>query len=103
MTRPKHQTSSEYRRLLKLAREYRQSGYCVTLNPSAAELPPQLANCPFDLIAKGNGKSIAVEVRNKENLTLNGSEDLRRMTDLIDQTPGWELELVITNPRRRSA
>jgi len=102
MSHPKHQNPLEYRRLLKLAREYRQKGYNVKLHPSPAELPPALAKCPFDLIAEGKDKVVAVEVRTRENLTLNGAEDLRHMTDLVHQVPGWEFELVVTNPRKKS-
>lgn len=97
-----HQTPLEHRRLLRLAREYRQQGYRVVVHPSPDELPPALAKCPIDMIAERDGKKIAVEVRNKENLTLNGSEDLRRMTTLVEQEPDWEFELVVTNPRRPS-
>ncbi|MBD2022201.1 hypothetical protein H6F43_18635 [Leptolyngbya sp. FACHB-36] len=101
MSNPEHSSQLEHQRLLKLAREYRQKGYAVTLHPSPAELPPNLASCSFDLIAKGENKTIAVEVRTRENLTLNGSEDLRAMTSLVDQVPGWEFELVVTNPRKQ--
>lgn len=95
-----HQNELEHRRLLRIAREYRQKGYHVIVRPSPTELPPAFAKCPFDMVAEGEGKKIAIEVRNKENLTLNGSEDLRRMTTLVEQEPGWEFELVVTNPRR---
>lgn len=99
MTYSKHLNQLEHQRLLKLAREYRQKGYQVTMHPASTDLPSALAGCPFDLIAEGDGKKIAVEVRSRDTLTLNGSEDLRRMTDLVGQLPGWEFELVVTNPR----
>ncbi|WP_421654876.1 hypothetical protein [Leptothermofonsia sp. ETS-13] len=99
MTKPDYQTELEHQRLLKVAREYRHKGYAVTIHPSSVDLPPTLSQCPFDLIAKGEGKTIVVEVRSRENLTLNGPKDLRLMTDLVRQMPGWEFELVITNPR----
>jgi len=102
MSYAKQQSQLEHKRLLRLAREYRQKGYTVKMRPSAEDLPEPLAKCPFDLIAAGDGKTIAVEVRTRENLTLNGSEDLRRMTDLVDQQPDWEFELVVTNPRKRA-
>jgi hypothetical protein len=92
--------SLEHQRLLKLAREYRQQGYTVTLYPDAASLPTALANCPIGLVARRHDKAIAVEVRTKETLTLNGTDDLRTMTHQIEQLPGWEFELVVTNPRK---
>lgn len=96
-----HQSSLEHRRVLSLAREYRHEGYDVTVYPEAAELPESLAKCPLDLIAKGADQIIAVEVRTRESLTLNGFEDLRRMAEKIKELPGWIFELVVTNPRQR--
>ncbi|MDX2213155.1 MAG: hypothetical protein SFY66_07685 [Oculatellaceae cyanobacterium bins.114] len=91
----------EHRRLLRLAREYRQRGYDVILHPLPEQLPPSLASCSLDLVARNGSKVVAAEVRTKENLTLNGSEDLRRISESVQKLPGWEFELVITNPRRR--
>jgi hypothetical protein len=99
MSYREHQSPLEHRRVLRLAREYRNEGYEVTVYPTDADLPPALSKCPLDLIAKGNDKVIAVEVRTKESLTLNGSEDLRRMAEKVKQLPGWMFELVVTNPR----
>jgi hypothetical protein len=101
MTHQDAQNALEYRRLLKLAREYRKKGYSVTLHPSPDELPPPLANCSLDLVARSDTKTVVAEVRTKENLTLNGSEDLRRISESVHQLPGWEFELVITNPRKK--
>jgi hypothetical protein len=92
--------SIEHRRLLKLAREYRQQGYVVTMNPSPTDLPVSLAQCPLDLIAQRGGKTVAVEVRSRDTLTLNGEHDLRRISAMVNQLPDWEFELVVTNPRQ---
>lgn len=99
MTSKDHDRSLQHQRLVKLAREYRNKGYKVTLHPRAEDLPPKLADCSFDLIAASEDKVIVAEVRTRETLTLNGSEDLQRMTELVKQVPGYEFELVITNPR----
>lgn len=95
------ENSLEHRRLLRLAREYRQRGYHVILHPLPEQLPSSLAHCSIDLVAKNGNKTVAAEVRTKENLTLNGSEDLRRISESVQNLPGWEFELVITNPRKR--
>lgn len=95
-----HQSTLEHRRILKLAREYRKEGYDVTVYPEAEELPDTLSKYPLDLIAKGDDQIIAVEVRTRESLTLNGSQDLRRMAETITELPGWMFELVVTNPRK---
>lgn len=101
MTRRESRNPLEHQRLLRLAREYRQQGYHVTLHPSPEQLPPSLANCSLDLLAVSDTRVVAAEVRTKENLTLNGSEDLRRISESIQQLPGWEFELVITNTRKK--
>ena len=85
---------------MRLAREYRHEGYDVTVYPQAAELPESLAKTPLDLIAKSADQVIAIEVRTRESLTLNGFEDLRRIAEKIKAIPGWIFELVVTNPRQ---
>jgi hypothetical protein len=95
----KDRNSVEYRRLLRAARDYRKQGYNVILHPDARDLPEPLSGCPLDMIAEGKDDVIAVEVRSRPSLTLNGSEDLRRMTELVNQIPGWKFELIVTNPR----
>ena len=102
MSYRKHQSPLEHRRVLSLAREYRSEGYDVTVYPQADDLPESLAKCPLDLIARGKDNVIAVEVRTRETLTLNGFEDLRRIAETIKQVPGWIFELVVTNPRSKS-
>lgn len=100
MSGQKYQSSLEHRRVLTLAREYRREGYEVTVYPDSDELPAALSRCSLDLIARGQGTVIAIEVRTRESLTLNGFQDLRRMTETIKQIPGWMFELVVTNPRQ---
>ncbi|MGD1875565.1 MAG: hypothetical protein ACFB02_21230 [Mastigocoleus sp.] len=96
-----NRNSIERKRLMQLAREYREKGYEVIINPAPDKLPSSLAECSLDMIAVNGNKVVAAEVRTRENLTLNGSEDLRRISKSVAQTPGWELELVITNPRSK--
>jgi Holliday junction resolvase len=102
MSYQENQNRLEHRRLLKLAREYREKGYCVTIYPSSDKLPPVLADCSLDLIAVNGSNVVAAEVRSRENLNLNGSQDLCRISQSVQQLPGWEFELVITNARKKS-
>ncbi|NJO43465.1 MAG: hypothetical protein HC865_23500 [Cyanobacteria bacterium RU_5_0] len=101
MTHQESRNPLEHRRLLKLAREYRQKGYQVTLHPSPEELPPPLADCSLDLVAVSDTRVVAAEVRSRETLTLNGTEDLRRISESVQQLPGWEFELIVTNSRKK--
>ncbi|MBV6622839.1 MAG: hypothetical protein KI793_07795 [Rivularia sp. (in: Bacteria)] len=98
-----NQNPLEYRRLLKLAKEYREQGYSVTINPSSEKLPKVLADCSLDLIAVNDKKVVAAKVRTRQNLSCNGSEDLRRISKSVQQLPGWEFELVVTNSRRKAS
>lgn len=97
------QNPIEHRRLLRLASEYRQKGYRVMIYPSPEVLPSTLANCSLDLVAENGARVVAIEVRTRENLVLNGSEDLRRISESVQKLPGWEFELVVTNSRKKSA
>ncbi len=91
----------EHKRLLKLAREYRQKGYSVSIYPHGEKLPPSLANCSLDLIAVNGSKVVAAQVRTRETLSLKGSQDLRRVSESVQRLPGWEFELVVTNSRKK--
>jgi REase_AHJR-like len=102
MKTPICKTPLEHQRLLKAAREYRQRGYMVLLQPAPTDLPQGMEECHFDLIAQRGNKTLAVAVRTKERLTLNGPDDLRRMTKILSNFPGWELELIVTNPRPKA-
>lgn len=95
-----NQSPLEHRRVLNLAREYRNEGYEVTLYPSAKELPEALSQYCLDLIARGTDQVIAVEVRTRESLTLKGFDDLSQIAESVKQIPGWMFELVVTNPRK---
>jgi Holliday junction resolvase len=101
MNRPDDKSILMHKRLLKVATEYLERGYTVTLHPSSQQLPETLSRFALDLIAVNGSKTVAVEVRTRDNLTLNGEKDLQQMAELVRQVPGWELELVVTNPRKR--
>jgi len=93
-------TTLAKQRLHRLAREYRQQGYQVTLHPQSSALPPALAGCDLDLVAIRGSEAIVAEVRTQETLTLGGPSDLARISQQVQQVPGWKFELVVTNPRR---
>ena len=97
------ETPLEHRRLLRLAREYSRTGYEVLLYPTDEQLPQVLKGCSIGLVAKGEGDVIVADVRSRQNLTLNGSADLRRLAEKVETLPGWEFNLVVTNPRQPKA
>ncbi len=102
MSYREHPNRLEDKRVRKLAQEYTQKGYVVSIYPSADCLPPTLANYSLDLIATNGTKVIATSVRTRENLSLNGDKDLLRISESVEKIPGWEFELVVTNSRKRS-
>lgn len=97
------ETPLEHRRLLKLAREYRRDGYSVVVYPVDDELPQVLKGCSIGLIAKGDEDVVVADVRSRPNLTLNGPADLRRLAEKVETLPGWQFNLVVTNPRQPKA
>lgn len=94
------ETPLEHRRLLRLAREYDRAGYEVVLYPQSAALPEALQGCSIALLAKGQNETIVADVRSRANLTLNGAADLRRLVEKVESIPGWQFNLVVTNPRQ---
>ena len=94
------ETPLEHRRLLRLAREYDRAGYDVLLYPQTDDLPDVLQGCSIALLAKGEHETIVADVRSRPNLTLNGSADLRRLVEKVESIPGWQFNLVVTNPRQ---
>lgn len=96
-------TPLEHRRLLRLAREYDRAGYEVLLYPDDASLPAPLQGCLLGLVAKGPDETIVADVRSRPNLTLNGAADLRRLAEKVNALPGWQFNLVVTNPRQPQA
>ncbi|MEM9003458.1 MAG: hypothetical protein AAGE59_08035 [Cyanobacteria bacterium P01_F01_bin.86] len=97
------ETPLEHRRLLRLAREYSRAGYSVMLYPTDSDLPQVLQGCSIGLLAKNNAEVVVADVRSRHNLTLNGSADLRRLAEKVQTLPGWEFNLVVTNPRQPQA
>ncbi|MEL6223781.1 MAG: hypothetical protein AAFR31_14200 [Cyanobacteria bacterium J06627_8] len=96
MNQPREHTKSEYESLLGIAEEYQGQGYAVSIAPPAQSLPIGLAGYPIDLIASRDDHTVAVSVRDKKGLTRGGQEDLREITKRVNQQPGWEFELVVT-------
>jgi uncharacterized protein YutE (UPF0331/DUF86 family) len=89
----------ELARIRELAREYESKGFKVSIAPRDQDLPAFLKPFQFspDLIATSKQKSYVVEVTSR-----NTAEQLRRLepiVEAIEEAPGWEFILVMTNPR----
>jgi len=87
-------------KLLKLAQEYQQKGYKVSLHPNLEDLPEFLKKyryCP-DMIAYGGEESVVLDIKSRASLNTS-SDQLRALANEIEITPGWRLELVMINPK----
>jgi len=84
---------SESRRLAGIAREYEERGYGVKCRPATGDLPEFLADLHPDLIAMGNGESVAIAVKTRAELK--DPQTLAALEAAVSDQPGWRFELVI--------
>ncbi|MBC8161605.1 MAG: hypothetical protein H7Z42_10345 [Roseiflexaceae bacterium] len=94
-------TSRTHQRLLEIAREYRQNGYEVIIEPEAQQLPIFLAHFKVDLLARSQEENVIVEVRTQESLT--NTPELDALAKALEDKSSWRLELVVTNPKDQTA
>ncbi|PZU99241.1 MAG: hypothetical protein DCE90_01600 [Pseudanabaena sp.] len=87
----------ERERLLKLAEEYRNQGYTVTLHPNSEDLPNFLKNYRPDMIVQRGDEAVVVEVKSHTSLTFLPSQYLSSIAKAIEQHQGWRLDLVMTS------
>lgn len=83
-------------RLGQLAREYQARGYEVFVEPGHEQLPDFLASFRPDLLARGQGENVIVEVKSRPALAQ--SAQLARLAKAVELHPGWRLELVVVEP-----
>jgi hypothetical protein len=87
----------EHQRLLEVAREYRQRGYDVVIEPKPEQLPDFLKPFRLDLIARNNTETVVVEIRSQTSLV--EVPQLDAVAQALHNRPGWRFELVVTNPK----
>jgi len=83
----------ERQRLASVASEYEQRGYEVKLQPTAGDLPEFLAGFEPDLIATGNGESVVVEVKARNEF--GNEQGVAAIDAALRSRPGWRFELII--------
>jgi len=96
-----HTSTREQQRLREIAREYRQRGYDVIVEPSADQLPGFLAPFRIDMLARSDEETVIVEVRTQESLS--DAPELDVVAQALQNQPSWRFELVVTNPKDRSS
>jgi Holliday junction resolvase len=93
--------SIDERRLYDIAEEYKQRGYAVLVSPSASRLPKFLNKFTPDLVAEGPNESVVVEI--KSSRKPRGTEYWKQLSSVLQQHPGWRLELVVNNKSIRQS
>jgi uncharacterized protein YutE (UPF0331/DUF86 family) len=93
-------TERTHQRLREVAREYRQRGYDVLIEPRPDQLPAFLASFRVDMLAQSADENVIVEVRTQE--TLSDAPELDALAQALHHQPSWRFELVVTNSRDQS-
>ena len=88
----------ERERLLKLAEEYRDQGYEISIHPHPEDLPEFLRNYRPDMIARREDEAVVIEVKSRSSLNSSSTQYLPNLAQAIEQHSGWRFELVMTNP-----
>ena len=86
---------AEAHRVRELAREYRDRGYEVTVEPGPEQLPKPLARFRPDLVARKADDRVVVEVKAREELP---DQQLQDLVNAVREQPGWRFELVLLKP-----
>lgn len=77
-----------------MVREYRARGYDVVVQPAREQLPEFLALFQLDVVARGPGENVVIEIKPRSELARSG--ELERIAEAVQHQPGWRLELVVT-------
>ena len=91
--------SLERRRIKSVAKEYKEKGYTVTVEPRHDELPVFLHDATPDIVATRGDDNVVIEI--KTSTTVSRNDEIMRLAELVENMPEWRFELVITNPRGR--
>lgn len=83
--------------LLQLAEEYRAKGYKVLFHPNLEDLPDFLKNYRPDMIVRRGDEAVIIEVKSRSSFNFSSNQHFRNLAQVIEQHPGWKLELVMTN------
>ena len=79
----------------EVAREYRQQGYEVTINPDHSRLPDFLAPFSVDLIAQNDAENVVVEVRSRASF--GEAPSLAAIAQALADKKDWRFDLVAIN------
>ena len=87
------------RKIKEIARDYKNKGYEVVIEPSSSVLPDFLLNFQPDLVALSENDNVVVEVKSSDSRT--DFKKLEGLANTVNSKENWRFELVFTNPRNR--
>lgn len=82
----------EHEAISRVAREYSQRGYNVSVQPGAAELPIALRQFQIDMIARSDAETVVIEVTSSNNLKK--KPELSELASHVERLPKYRFELV---------
>jgi hypothetical protein len=82
--------------LWRVANEYEDQGYHVTVRPTARERPSFLSAFAPALIAARPDESVVVEIATRDRLI--GNHGLVALASAIEAEPGWRFALIVVAP-----
>lgn len=94
-------TTTESRKLNEVASAYRAEGYAVFVEPTTGQLPEWLRGFHPDLIASRDNDCVVVEIKSARSVK--ADDNMRRLTDAIEQHPNWRFELVMIRPSKKDS
>jgi hypothetical protein len=83
--------------LRKVAKQYQDDGYDVTVRPRGDAVPPFAAGYELDMIARRGAEHVVVEVKTHRT-DLEKDTALVRLAELANSQPGWRFDLVVLEP-----
>lgn len=85
------------RKINELAREYKNKGYKVLIEPKRNLIPEFLGDFQPDLVALSDEDNVVIEVKSSDSKR--DFKMLEALATIVDSKENWRFELVFTNPK----
>jgi hypothetical protein len=83
--------------LERIAKQYRDEGYEVIIQPRADQVPPFAPGFEVDLIATRRNKGVLAEIKTSRS-DLARDPQITRLAEIVNAQPGWRLDVVVLEP-----
>lgn len=88
------------RKIKEIAKDYKDKGYKVIIEPEHSVIPDFLRNFQPDLIATSESENVVVEVKSSDSKT--NFKQLEELANIVNAQENWRFELVFTNPKTKT-